>query len=612
MGVWLVAIATFLFFQSKTIFGGDGGDLVSAICVNGVAHPPGYPLYTLLGRWLYFLPFYTPAWRVALLSSLPAATVVALVFHLVWQLTKDRWAAFIGAFTLAFSYFFWLYAEVPEAFSLNNLFLISLTVITLNLIEKFDDKKLKLWFLVAGFSVSHHHFSIWFYPVFVFFIYWFNQKYWQKNFIKKIAVKLPYFFLGLLPYLYVPLSARNYPVISWNNAHNLKNFWQLFTRAGYGTFLSHSASLKVGLGQRLFLVYGQFLSISEYFGWLGILLLGLGFIYLYRQKNKAFWLMLGLFVWQLVFIFYSGFGLSTKAVFGVAVYGRFLLPGMVWGGVLIGCGLFYLVTRITQWLTERFEFHLFKPEQLRRLFLLTLLLYPLGLFLKNYPVFKELKDDFTAENYAKDILQTAPKDSLLLLSFDNPLFNSQYVHYCLNERPDLKLLHLSLIERGYFQPILKSNYADLVLPEKGEENFIEKLLELNYQKREIYTNNMSYFESGAFIPTGLLYRYYPSEKEIPSLDEVYENNQEIWEQYHDPLSGILSWFQPLTLAAILDDYVKAAQDSALLFYQSGMRDEAQEFFDKIQYFRQSSEEFDVDSVIKQNLEEEKKRLLNLD
>ena len=63
--------------------GADGGDLLTAAVTNGVPHPPGYPLYTLLLQfWLWLLGFLQPAsdlaWRGNLLSALCAALSVGI------------------------------------------------------------------------------------------------------------------------------------------------------------------------------------------------------------------------------------------------------------------------------------------------------------------------------------------------------------------------------------------------------------------------------------------------------------------------------------------------------------------------------------------------------
>ncbi|MEZ4638589.1 MAG: DUF2723 domain-containing protein [Caldilineaceae bacterium] len=49
-------------------FGADGSELLAAAVTNGVPHPPGYPLYTLLlqgwlALWAFLLPNSDLAWR---------------------------------------------------------------------------------------------------------------------------------------------------------------------------------------------------------------------------------------------------------------------------------------------------------------------------------------------------------------------------------------------------------------------------------------------------------------------------------------------------------------------------------------------------------------------
>ncbi len=63
--------------------GADGAELLTAAIVNGVPHPPGYPLYTLLLQgWLALLGMAAPAsdlaWRGNLLSALSGAASVFL------------------------------------------------------------------------------------------------------------------------------------------------------------------------------------------------------------------------------------------------------------------------------------------------------------------------------------------------------------------------------------------------------------------------------------------------------------------------------------------------------------------------------------------------------
>jgi hypothetical protein len=57
--------------------GVDSGDLITAAYTLGIAHPPGYPLFTLLARVFTLLPVGEIAYRVNLMSALLAAATVS-------------------------------------------------------------------------------------------------------------------------------------------------------------------------------------------------------------------------------------------------------------------------------------------------------------------------------------------------------------------------------------------------------------------------------------------------------------------------------------------------------------------------------------------------------
>ncbi len=78
--------------------GADGGDLLAAAATNGVPHPPGYPLYTLLLQgwlavWGALAPASDLAWRGNLLSALCAAAAVGVT---VWTLARTPLPAHLG------------------------------------------------------------------------------------------------------------------------------------------------------------------------------------------------------------------------------------------------------------------------------------------------------------------------------------------------------------------------------------------------------------------------------------------------------------------------------------------------------------------------------------
>ena len=87
----------------------------------GIAHPTGYPLYTLLGKLFTFLPVGDVAYRVNLFSAVAAGLAVgawylaiqeALAYGSPAPLPARHLPAMIGALALAFTTTFWSQATI--------------------------------------------------------------------------------------------------------------------------------------------------------------------------------------------------------------------------------------------------------------------------------------------------------------------------------------------------------------------------------------------------------------------------------------------------------------------------------------------------------------------
>src|SRR5262245_63683496 len=84
----LVALIAYIVTLDPSLPTGDSGELITAARVWGVAHPPGYPLYTMLGHVSMWLPFGSPALRMNLLSAVLDAAAVGVVFVLLYRLVE--------------------------------------------------------------------------------------------------------------------------------------------------------------------------------------------------------------------------------------------------------------------------------------------------------------------------------------------------------------------------------------------------------------------------------------------------------------------------------------------------------------------------------------------
>lgn len=120
--VFAGAFALYLGCLYPAIAPRDSADMAAAAMTLGVAHPPGYPLYSALGRcWLAVFPWGNPAYRLNVLSALAAAGAVAALFVLVRRRAGTAGAlAAAGAWALSAP--LWKFALLEEKYSLHALF----------------------------------------------------------------------------------------------------------------------------------------------------------------------------------------------------------------------------------------------------------------------------------------------------------------------------------------------------------------------------------------------------------------------------------------------------------------------------------------------------------
>ena len=91
----------------------------------GIAHPSGYPLYTLLGKLsTAIIPFRDPAGRANLLSALAAALAIAILYLVARRFAGSRPAAAVATAAFAISPAWWSQATLAEVYALHGLLMI--------------------------------------------------------------------------------------------------------------------------------------------------------------------------------------------------------------------------------------------------------------------------------------------------------------------------------------------------------------------------------------------------------------------------------------------------------------------------------------------------------
>ena len=142
----------------------DDGLFISNLHFFGVAHPPGYPLHTLLGSIFYhILPFGTPAFKGHFFSGFAAAGACAAIYAIVAMLTRGRICAYLGGLAYAVSDTFWSQAIIAEVYTLNAALFFILFALCLRYAghvgrDSKSHRRLFMWIgLVFGLGIATHY-----------------------------------------------------------------------------------------------------------------------------------------------------------------------------------------------------------------------------------------------------------------------------------------------------------------------------------------------------------------------------------------------------------------------------------------------------------------------
>lgn len=247
----------YLLTLCRTVFWYDSAEYVTAAATLGIPHPPGYPLYAIIGHLFTRLPI-DPALAVNAMSATFAAVAVALTYLVCRRLGVGRAAASVGAATLGGGKLFWANAVIAEVYCP------ALAVVALVLYLLFrsrDEHSFRLTALaalIAGLGLGIH-LSIATLGLGLALLVWafgtpverpmdlgrllaregLRTRAWRSLAAATMA------FLGSLVFLYLPLRAAQDPPLNFGNPSSLERFWWVVTGGTYKGWFSQDLDLLV-------------------------------------------------------------------------------------------------------------------------------------------------------------------------------------------------------------------------------------------------------------------------------------------------------------------------------------------------------------------------------
>lgn len=232
--VFVLVSAFYIAGLSPTITSDDSGELAGVTATLGVAHSPGYPVYSLAGRAAHTLfPFANPAYRANLVSALPSAAGAAMTFLFFAAITGSAWAGFWSSLALGASSFFYETATATEVYGLSILFSAGILAVLSSGIEA--RRRFRLAFFLWGLSMMSHYMAALWLPA-IFYLAWKENR--QPRFGKMVARDAAswalFAALGMTPVILIPIRAAGGAVYAWEDPATLGRFLDVILRARYG------------------------------------------------------------------------------------------------------------------------------------------------------------------------------------------------------------------------------------------------------------------------------------------------------------------------------------------------------------------------------------------
>lgn len=491
---YVTSIITFIIFLltlAPSVIQIDSGELAAVQSTLGIAHPTGYPLFTLLGYLFSLIPLpFTQMYQLNLLASLWCSAGIGVftysmlivldhlkLFSIIKESVKQQkkskrkqterqasrreiimsdkvklFGVFAGAMILAFSRTFWFQSTSVEVYSLHILLinLIILFLIKAYIADKNGGlKDVKHWLLFAfllALGFSNHMTTLLILPSAA-YIY-FNSRGFNKDSFKTILIMLAVFFPVLvLIYLYLPLRASANPEINWGNPVDFERIFRHISGKQYQVWLFSSTDA----AKRQFIYF--FNSLPKEFS-ISLFVTAIGLFASYFYAKKIFVFLILLFISTVLYsINYDIVDIDSYFLLAFISLSMFAVFGT----------------------SKLFELIRFKKLS----FILPASIIIMFIVIELFSNYKDVDQSSTYafEDYTKALVGSAEKNSIIFsYQWDYFISPAYYFQFVESYRKDVAIVDKELLRRSWYFNQLNKNYPQLFDELKSEVNlFLEAL-----------------------------------------------------------------------------------------------------------------------------------------
>ena len=206
----------------------DSGEFLSAIHSLGIPHPPGTPLYILIGNlWAkIFSPLIGFAYSINLLSAICSAIACALMANLFVRWTGDRIAAYAAAVCAGATSSLWLSATETEVYSAALL----IGCLIFWIADRANTTRERKWLIlaayVAGLGFALHLTALLTVPAALYLA-------WSRRLLRDIPSMVVVFLVGASAVIFMLLRAKHDPAINQGNPSTISALIDVLLRKQY-------------------------------------------------------------------------------------------------------------------------------------------------------------------------------------------------------------------------------------------------------------------------------------------------------------------------------------------------------------------------------------------
>ena len=488
----------------------DAGELATVQVLLGIAHPTGYPLFTLLGHLFSLIPFhFSKIYQLNLLTAIWCSLAVTVFvytskfildnlivfeFNNKAKLQKEskkgkrkkgedrkrefstppkaiieepvKYIASVSAgLLLGFDRTFWNQGNAVEVYSLQA-FLFCLIIFSLlkAYITPIEERGLtKRWLIFAAIlalGFSNHMTTLFVLPATAYL--YFDKFRLKTAGIKRLLIMVFLIFLPIFAgiYLYLPIRASQGPVLNWGNPVDFERFFRHVSGWQFQVWFFKSTDvMKKQLG---YFFSNLFLEFS-----IGILLCLYGIFSSYLKARKFF-------IFNIVLLLFSLLYASNYDIVDIDSY--FLLSYVALS--------FFALFGIVQ-IFSKLSFKQYKRSITTALIAICILIQLIFNYKEN-----DLKDVYTFEDYSKSTLNsTKPNSIILTYLWDYLVASSYYFQLVEKYRPDVIVIDKELLRRSWYYGQINRQHPGVMDGVKTEVNMFEDALK-PFERNEPFDSNL--------------------------------------------------------------------------------------------------------------------------